>query len=325
MHCAIGITASALLLSVQGVALAQGAADYPAKPVTIVVPFGPGASVDIETRLYAGKLSEQMGRQFVVEYRAGAGGTIGTAYVARAPADGHTLLTITSSFTGAPALYKNLAYDPIRDFSGVSLMSKRTGVILVHPSVPYTNVAEFLAYARANPGKINVSTTGAGGTPHLNAEWLHNMTRTQVTFVHYKGSSSGLTDLMAGRVQVTYATLLSGMAHIKSGKVRALAIASAERSPSMPLLPTVQEQGVPGYDYASWLAIAAPNATPAAIVNRLSAELGKVAKMPDVMQRLEADGGILIGGSPGALNQLIASESARWRKLVADADIKLEE
>lgn len=320
--------ASATLLAwamgaVSGFAWSQ-AADYPSRQVTIVVPTGPGASTDVEARLYAQKLSERLGRSFVVDYKPGAGQTLGAAYVARAAADGHTLLTVSGSFTATPALM-SLPYDTARDFAPISLMSNRATVILAHPSVPYKTVPEFVAFARAHPGEINVATNGSGGSPHLNAAWFHNLTNTKVTFVHYKAAAAAQTDLMAGRVAVTFTTLLSGLPHIRASKLRALGIASSERSAMLPGMPTAAEQGVTGYNYASWLGIVAPAATPPAIVERLNGELVRIAKLPDVMAKLEADGGNTVGSTAQELRQVILAEIARYRKIVADNGIRLEE
>lgn len=300
------------------------AADYPSRQVTIIVPTGPGASTDVEARLYAQKLAERTGRSFVVDFKPGAGQTLGAAYVARAAPDGHTLLTVTGSFTATPALM-TLPYDTARDFAPIALMSNRSTVILAHPSTPYRTVPEYVAYARAHPGEVNVATNGSGGSPHLNAAWFHNITNTRVTFVHYKAAAAAQTDLMAGRVAVTFTTLLSGLPHIRAGKLRALGIASAERTAMLPGVPTAAEQGVPGYNYASWLGIVAPAATPAPVIDRLNAELVRIAKLPDVMAKLEADGGAMIGSSPQELRQVILAEIARYRKIVGDNGIRLEE
>ena len=306
-----------------GLAFAQSL-DYPSRQVTIIVPTGPGASTDIEARLYAQKLSERIGRSFVVDYKPGAGQTLGSAFVARANPDGHTLLTVAGSFTATPALM-TLSYDPARDFAPISLMSNRTTVILANPGVPYKTVPEYIAHARAHPGEVNVATNGSGGSPHLNAAWFHSLTNTKVTFVHYKAAGLTLTDLIAGRVDTAFSTLLSGLAHIKSGKLRALGIASAERSPMLPGVLPAAEQGVTGYNYASWFGIVAPGGTPPAIIDKLNAELVRISRLPDIMAKLEADGGSMVGSTPQQLRQVIVSEMSRYKKLIQDTGIKLEE
>jgi len=244
--------------------------------------------------------------------------------VARAVPDGYTLLAITGSYTASPALYKTLPYDPIKDFAPISLMSKRTTVIVAHPATPYKNVPEYIAYAKAHPGEVNVSTTGSGGSPHLNAAWFHSLSNTNATFVHYKAAAAGQADLMAGRVQVTFTTLLSALPHLKSGKLKLLGIGNAERSPMLPGALPAAEQGLTGYDYTSLFAIMAPAATPPAIVAKLNAELGRVAKAADIVAKLEADGGLMVASTPQQLRQLLVTEIARYRKLVQEAGITPE-
>jgi tripartite-type tricarboxylate transporter receptor subunit TctC len=301
-----------------------GAQNYPIRPVTIIVPFAAGASSDIETRIYAQKLTESLGQSFVTDFKPGAGGTLGAAYVAKAAPDGYTLMALSGGFNTAPSLYPNLPYDPIKNFTPISLMSLRTTLIIAHPATPFNNVKEYVAYARANPRKVNVSTAGSGGSPHLNAAWFHGLTNTEVTYVHYKGTASAAVDLVGGRVDVFFGTLLSAMPNIKSGKIKAIAIANARRSPLMPDLATVQEQGVPGYDYSSIFGIIGTGGMPPAVLNRLAGELAKIARMPDVIKRIEADGGMTVGNTPEEFRNLIATEIVRYRKIIQDQKIKLE-
>ncbi len=321
---AAGMAGATLMFPASAV-LAQAPAAWPNRPVTIVVPFGPGASTDIETRLYAQKLTEIVGQSFVTDYKPGAGTTVGSGYVAKAVPDGYTILAITGSFTASPALYPKLTFDPIKDFAPISLMSRRTTVIVAHPATPYRNLQEYIAFARTNSGRVNVGTTGSGGSPHLNAAWFHGLTNSPVTFIHYKAAAAGQSDLMAGRVDVTFTTALSAIPHLKSGKLKLLAIGNKERSPLLPDAQTAVEQGVAGYDYSSIFGIIAPAAVPQAVINRLSAELGKVAKSPDIIKKLEADGGIVVGSTPAQFREVITSEIARYRKIVGDTGIKLEE
>lgn len=305
---------------------AQESADaFPSRPVQIVVPFTPGGATDIEARVYAQKLTETMGKSFVVDYKPGAGGSIGTGFVAKAAPDGHTLLVISSSFTVNPAFYKNLPYDPIKDFAAVSLMSKRVTVLIAHPSFPANTIREYLAYARANPGKINMAATGAGSIQHLAGAWLHSVTNTRVTFVQYKGTSPLNVDLVSGRVDVNASPFVNVMPLVKSGKLKILGILSDEPSPLIPGAQVAAEQGAPGYSYSSWLGVIAPRATPVAIINKLSAELGKAAKAPDVVQKFAPEGSTMVGSSPKILQDLIAVELERWRKIVQENDIRLEE
>ena len=302
-----------------------GAQNYPTRTVTIVIPFAAGASSDIETRIYAQKLTESLGQSFVADFKPGAGGTLGTAYVAKAAPDGYTLMAMSGGFNTAPSLYPDLPYDAIRDFTPVSLMSLRATAILATPAAPFRNVKEYVAYAKANPRKINVATAGSGGSPHLNAAWFHGLTGTEVTYVHYKGTSAASIDLVAGRVDMFFGTLLSALPNLRAGKVKAIAIANAQRSPLMPDLPTVQEQGVPGYDYSSIFGIIGPGGMPAPVLNKLAGELAKVARSPDVMKKIEADGGIAVGSTPEQFRNLIAAEIVRYRKIIQDQKIKVED
>jgi tripartite-type tricarboxylate transporter receptor subunit TctC len=315
-----------ILLACSGLpAMAQAPADsYLAKPVIMIVPFGPGASTDNETRLYARKLAELTGGTFLVDYKPGAGTTTGTAFVAKASPDGHTLLAFTSGFTSAPALYKQLPYDPIKNFTPVTLMTKRAIVLAAPAAAPFRNITEYIAYTRSHPGEVNLATPGSGSGPHLNLAWLQGLIGTKVTYVHYKGTAPAMVDLLAGRVHMLATTINTALPQIKSGKLRAIAIANAERSPLLPDGQTVIEQGVPGYDYSSPFGFVAPGGTPVAVVNRIHAELVKVSKAADIVKTVEADGGLLIAGSPEQLRQLISREINLYRKLAQDTGVKLE-
>ena len=318
--CALAI---AVLLS-PPVAAQRPADSYPSRSVTIIVPFSAGAVTDLETRLYAQRLSELTGRTFVVDPKPGAGSMIGSAYVAKAPADGYTLLTATPALSIAPLLYKNLGFDPIKDFTFVSMMSKRAPLLLATPSLPAKNVAEYIAYARANPGKLNIGTSGPSGGAHLSMVWLHHSTNTKATFIHYKGGAPSFTALMGDEVHVAIGSLIAMMPQVRAGKARILGVTSAERVKVVPDIPTVAEQGVPGFEYAPWLGFAVPRATPAAIVARLNAELVSVAKTPELAARLADDATLMIGSTPEQFAQAVAAEAGRWRKLVDETGMKLE-
>jgi tripartite-type tricarboxylate transporter receptor subunit TctC len=316
---------AALLLATPLMALAQ---NYPSKPVTIIHPYPPGGSTDPEARLYASRLQDNLGVPFLVDARPGGGTTIGTAIVAKAAPDGYTLLSMGSSYTIAPLAYPALPYDPIRDIAPIALMSRRSSFIVVPASLPVKNLAEFVAYTKANPGKVNAGTSGAGGVTHLSIEWMlfGSGIKKDVTVVTYKGGGPMFIDLMAGRLQVALGSVLATMPQIKAGKLRAIASSGATRNPSMPDLLTVAEQGVPGYDYAFWMGMGAPGATPPAIINRLSAELIKVARDPSVGQKLSEEGSMeMIGSTPDLFRKHIVAEIARWKKVVADTNFKLEE
>lgn len=320
LMCALG----AAILHSATVAAQRAADSYPSRPVTIIVPFAAGAVTDLETRLYAQKLTELTGRTFVVDYKPGAGSMIGSAYVAKAAADGYTVLVATPSLSIAQLLYKQLSFDPIRDFAFVSMISKRAPLLLATPSLPVKNVAEYIAYARANPGKLNIGTSGPTGGAHLSMEWLHHSTKTKATFIHYKGGAPSFTALMAGEVHVAIGSLIAMMGQVRAGKARILGVTSAERVKILPDIATVAEQGVPGFEYAPWLGIAAPRATPADIVSRLNAEVVKVAKTPELAARLADDATLMIGSTPEQFAQAVAQEAGRWRKLVDETGMKLE-
>ena len=305
-------------------AFAQGdASAFPARPVTIVVPYAAGGIAGNETLVFTGKMSAMTGQQFLVDYKAGATGTIGTAYVAKAKPDGYTLLVVTGGFTIFPAFYKDLPFDTVKDFAPVSWLSQRTAVLLVHAALPAKNFAEYIAYVKANPGKLNFGTAGAGGVNHLAGAWIDSATNTRVTYVHFKGTP--LTEVAAGRIDVIGTGLLSAMPFIKAGKVRAVALMGDERSSLLPGLGTIAEQGVPGYNFISWLGIVAPGGTPPAIVSKLSEGFAKVARLPEVANAMEAEGGKSIGSTPAQLRQLIVTEIDRWKKVAQDSGIKLEE
>ncbi len=312
----------ALLMS--GSVFAQ-AATYPSKPVTMIIPLAPGGPVDSEMQIYLPKLREVFGQSFIVDFKSGAAGTIAATHVAKAAPDGYTLLVINSAFTIFPAVYKDLPFDFLRDFAPITLMSKRPLLLMVPASFPAKTYAEYIAYARANPGKINFGTTGAGTGTHLSGAWLHHATHTAATFIHYTGTGAVLPDLIAGRLDATGVALPPAMPLMKSGKLRALAIMSDRRSPYIPDLQTIEEMGIPGYDYSSYTGFLAPVATPAAVVSRLSEGFIKLVKLPEVTARLEADGNVVIGNSPAQFRQILVTETNHWRKLVQDLGIKLEQ
>ena len=316
----------AIVPFLSGLALAQeSASNYPSRVVTIIIPNAPGGSIDKDVRLYAQKLTESLGKPFVMDFKTGAGGSIGTTYVGKAPADGYTLLGMTSNFSVNPALYAKLPYDPIRDFAPVSQMYTRGSILVVHPNFPANSWSEYLAYVKANPGKVNFGTSGAGGVYHIGGAWLHSEINAKVTFIHYKGAGPLLTDLMAGTVDTFPPSPFMSLGLIKGGKLKPIAMLSAERSSFFPDLRTVAEQSLPGFDFFTWGGIITTGGTPPAIVNKLSGELAKVAKSPDVLKIAASDGTTMVGSTPEAFRNLIASEIVRWKKVVRDNNIKVEE
>jgi tripartite-type tricarboxylate transporter receptor subunit TctC len=297
---------------------------YPSKSVLLIDAQAAGGPADREARLYAKKISGYFGQNFVIDSKPGAGTTIASAYVAKAKADGYTLQIVTGSFTIFPGLYNNLPFDTLKDFAPVSLMSERTTVFISHPGFPAKNFEEYIAYARANPRKINFSALGVGSGAHLGGVWLHGATNTQVTFIHYKGVTLQTPDLVAGRVDATFGSALSALPLIKAGKVRALAIGNDQRSNLLPGLPTVAEY-VPGFNYKAWLGFVAPAATPPTIINKLNEAFVRAAKESDVAGTLESEGSIMIGSTPAQFRQFLVTDTNRNRKLMQDNGIKLSE
>lgn len=324
MAAAIGLAGGvALPASVQAQAQVQGT--YPNKPVTVIVAFASGGPIDLETRLYTPKAGEFLGQPLVIEYKLGQGTAVGSGYVAKAKPDGYTILSNSAAITVFPAFYKNLDFDVVKDFAPVTQMSKRSSVLQSSPSFPARTFADYITYARNNPGKINYGTAGVGDISHLVGEWLHSLTNTKVTFVPFKGTGPILVELMAGRVDVTSGTLIAALPLVRSGKVRPLAMLGDKRSKHMPDVPTVAEHNLPEFDYANWLGIFAPAGTPAPIVNRLNDAFVKVSKLPAIVAELDAQGSDALGSSPEAFRKYVASETARWGKVVQGAGIKLAE
>src|SRR4051812_48707441 len=296
-----------------GLAQAQG---YPTHSIRLIVPFPPGGATDILARAVAQRWTETLGQAVVVDNRPGAGGNIGSDLVAKAAPDGYTLLMGTvGTHAVNPSLYSQMPYDHIKDFAPVILVAAVPNVMEVNPSVPAKTVAEFIAYAKANPGKINFASSGSGTSIHLAGELFKVMTGVQMTHVPYKGSAPALSDLMGGQVQVMFDNLPPSLPQIKAGKLRALAVTSAQRAPALPDVPTVAEAGLPGYEASSWFGVLAPAGTPPAVIARLNGEVAKWLATPDAKERMLATGANAIGGSPEDFAAHIRSETAKWAKV----------
>jgi tripartite-type tricarboxylate transporter receptor subunit TctC len=293
--------------------------------VRLVVPFATGGPTDIAARVIAPLLSEAMGKTVIVDNRVGATGAIGAEFVARAPADGQTILFGTSSIMAAnPALMPKLSFDPVRDFAPVSLIATIENILVVHPSVPVNNVPEFIRYAKDNPGKLFYGSSGIGSTYHLGAEMFANMTKTQLSHVPYKGQGPAAQDLLAGHLQLMFDAFNSAVPNIKAGRVKALGIASAKRHPDLPDLPTISEQGVPGYVTTIWIAFFLPAKTPTAVVEKMNADLKTILQRPDVRERFAKLGMQSASSSTGELDTLLKQELALWSRVVKDGNIKPE-
>jgi len=300
------------------------ASDYPAKPVRILVGLAPGGGTDIQARLIAQKLSENTKRSFIVENRTGAGGTVAYAAVAKSPPDGYTLLAVASGFSITPALYSKLTYDPLKDLAPISLVVQTPLVMMVHPSLPVRSVKELVAMAKAKPGLLDSCSAGQGTTPHMALELFNITAGTRISHIPYKGTGQSMIDLMAGQVQMGFGNILASLPHVRSGKVKALAVTGKKRTAALPGVPTVAEAGVAGYDVTTWHAWLAPAGTPDAIIAKVNSELALTLKSREVGERLTDDGGELVGSSPAELNQLLVTEIARWRKVVKQAGIRIE-
>ena len=306
-----------------GVAPAFGQA-YPNRPVHLIVPFAPGGFTDVVARILGQKLTVALGQSFVIENKAGAGSTIGTDFVAKAPPDGYTLAMVSTTHVISPWIYKSLPYDPIKSFTVVSKLVDSPYVLLVNPKVPAHNVRELIALAKAAPDTIHYASSGNGSSQHLMGGLFVSMTGAPLMHVPYKGSSGAASDLVAGVVESSFAGVPNALAQVPSGRLRALAVTTAKRAPQLPDVPTMQEAGVPGYEASVWLALLAPVGTPRDIVTRLNTEIAKVLNAPDTRKALREAGVESTPSTPEAMSAYMAQEMARWGKVVKDAGIKLE-
>jgi tripartite-type tricarboxylate transporter receptor subunit TctC len=296
---------------------------YPTKPVRVIVPFAAGGPNDILSRLLGQWLSERLGQPFITESRPGAGGNIGTEAVVRAVPDGHTLLQVAAAHAINATLYDKLNFNFIRDIAPVGTIMRGPFVMVVNPSVPAKTVPEFIAYAKANPRKINFASVGNGTTPHVGGELFKLMTDVDMTHVPYRGGAPALTDLIAGQVQMSFVPTVASIEYIRAGKLRALAVTTTTRSDLLPDLPTVGEF-VPGFEASIWFGIGAPRNTPAAIVDRLNKEINAGLANPKINAQLAELAGTVLAGSPAEFGKLIADETEKWGKVIRTANIKGE-
>ncbi|MFT8243350.1 tripartite tricarboxylate transporter substrate binding protein [Roseomonas sp. BN140053] len=297
---------------------------YPDKPVRIIVPSAPGGGTDIVARVLAERLSQAFNRQFVVENRAGAGQMIGIEAVARAPADGYTLLLAASTLVLNGLMFRNVSYDPVRDFAPVTQIAVLPNVLLVHPAVPVRTVAELIALARARPGELNYSSAGIGTSPHMSMELFKSMAGISMEHVAYRGTAPAMTDLLGGRVSATMANVLTARPAIEAGTARPLGVTGTTRVPSLPDIPTVAEAGLPGYAAPQWYGLLAPAGTPRPIVERLQAEAARALAAPDLRDRLAADGAEPVGNAPDEFAAQIRAEIVKWTQVAQAAGIQPE-
>lgn len=315
----LGIAGAPICVSAQSV---SNVPTFPSKPMRLIIPFPPGGTPDIQGRMLTDKLAQRLGQPVVIENRGGANGIIGMELVARAPADGHTVIMATiGTWTVHPYLYK-LPYDVLQDFAPVIHMATTAGVLVVHPSVPAKSVKELVALARQRPGEINYGSSGLGGWFHVSAALLASMTKIKLNHVPYKGAALAMTDLIGGHVHMMFNTTIVTVPHIRSGKVRALGTTGVRRETLLPDVPTIAEAGVPGYEGSTWTAMAAPARTPRPVIERLNKEVGAILAMPDIQERYAAGGSIVTGGTPEQFHEILKSELAKFGKLVKEAGIK---
>ena len=305
-------------------ARAQGSA-WPNRPLRLVVPYPPGGASDISGRLQAEVLQQALGQPVVVDNRSGAGGTIGTAFVAQSPPDGYTIMMASpSSHLGAPLLFRTPGYEGTDDFTAIATFATGTAVVCVHPGLPIRNIQELVAYAKANPGKLNYGSAGAGGANHMLGVLFMLRTGTELTHVPYRGAAPALADLIAGNIQIVFDSFSGVIGAIRAGQVRALGVTHHERWPLAPEMPTVQEQGVPNYNLPSFSAVMGPAGIPAEIVARMNQAINDGLKDAGLVQRLSANGNIPFPSSPAEFAALMRSERTKWRELVNAAGLKPE-
>ena len=297
---------------------------YPGRPIRLIVAYPPGGGTDVTARTIVGRLSQGLGRQVVIDNRPGAGSTIGTDLVAKATPDGYTLLMSDTTFGIVPGLYRKLPYDALRDFQPVTQITGVPGALVVHPAVPANSVRELVALAKAKPGGLNFGSGGVGTPVHMAGELLKLAANIDIVHIPYKGAGPAFTDLLGGHFQLMFPTLQSAVPHIKSGRLRLLALTSEKRSPAFPDVPVMEEAGVPGVIAVAWFGIHAPRATPQAVVARLHAEAVKTLQDPVVKQRFATEGADAVGSSPRQFTQFVADEITKWTKVVKDGGIKAE-
>jgi tripartite-type tricarboxylate transporter receptor subunit TctC len=298
------------------------AQSYPSGPMRIVVPFTPGGGTDILARLIAQKVNESWGQPVVVDNRPGASGTVGTAYVAKAAPDGHTLLIVPAGYAGNPSLYKKLPYDQTRELAPVSRLASGPLTLVVHPSLPAKSVKELIAFARRHPGEINFGSSGAGTLPHLSAELFNSMSGIKMVHIPYKGAGAAVTDVMAGRVPVYFMNILQSLSLIKAGKLRALGVTTPERTPIAPEIPAIAEAGLKGFDMTNWYGMLVPAATQRDVIVKLNAEVARILKLPDLTSRLADDGMTVVASTPGEFADFLARETAKFARVIETAGIK---
>ena len=316
-----------LLIIIAGILLCAGrtmAQDYPAKPIRFIIPLAPGGGGDILARSIAQKLNEKWGQPVIVDNRPGGGGVIGTEVVAKAPADGYTILMIATNHTVNPSLIPKLPYDAIADFAPVTQLTASPNILVLHPSLPATSLKELIALARQRPGQLNYSSAGNGTAGHLAAELMKMMAKIDVVHVPYKTAPQALSDLVSGQIQLQFSNLMTALPHVKNGRLRGIAVTTIQRSPAIPELPTMDQAGLRGYRVDQTYGVVAPGRTPAPIIARLNGEIVNILKSPDIGQRMSAEGAMLVGNTPQEYLEYLKAELQKWTRVVKEVGIRLD-
>jgi tripartite-type tricarboxylate transporter receptor subunit TctC len=311
------------LLTCAGGAAAQQ--DYPNRPIRMLVGVVPGGATDILARIFGQKMSEAWGQQVVIDNRPGANQIVAAELTARAAPDGYTLQMVPAGFAINPAMHRKLPYDPIRDFTAISMVAMVPNVMVVHPSIPVKTVNDFVAYARARPGQLSFGSSGVGSPSHLCGELLSSLAKLKMTHVPYKGQGQAMIDLLGGHLRVAFPSIPASIPFIKTGKLVALGIATNKRSSALPDLPTIDESGVKGYDVSAWYGVLGPPRMPRPLLAKLNGEINRILKLPDVRQSMSQQGADPLGSTPEAFAAAIAADIPKWKKVVADAGIKPEQ
>lgn len=313
-------------LAISGIADAQDktTTDYPNKPIRMIVPFAAGGGLDITARLIGQKLTEKWGQNVVIDTRPGAATIIGTEIASKAVPDGYTMLMITTTFAINPSLYAKLPYDPLKDFVPVTQLNSQPNILIVSASAPAASIKDLITLAKSKPGELTFATPGAGSAPHLSAELFKRMAGIEMIHVPYKGIPPAITDVIGGRVTMLFTTTISAAPHIKTGKVKALALTSAKRLDSMPGVPTIGET-LKGYQAEAFQGMIAPAGVPRAIVEKLAKEVAVIVQSPEMVKTFEASGAIAVGSTPAVFTAFLKSETAKWGKVIKEAGIKLEQ
>ena len=305
--------------------LAANAQAYPSKPITIIVPFSAGGTTDILARVVGQALTAELGQSVIIDNRAGAGGNIGGQLAARSQADGYTLFMGTvGTHAINESLYKKMPFDPIKDFAPLSRVANVPNLLVAHPSQPVKTVPEMIAYAKANPGKITFGSSGSGSSIHLSGELFKSMAKVDMVHIPYKGSAPAVNDLLGNQIAIMFDNMPSAIQHVRAGKLHAIAVTTAKRSPELPNVPTIAEAGVPGYEATSWFGLFAPAATPAPIVAKLNKAIVKVLGQADVKQKIADQGGEIVAETPAQFAAFIKAETVKWGKVVKDSGASVD-